>query len=352
MSIPTTQKALLSNRKGDRLALTTRPVPSPGPDQVLIKVGGAGLNPHDRDIRDDGIIVEVWPWVPANDLGGKVVKLGDGVTKYAVGDEIFGQTDFYSMIDHSGAQEYALMNVKASAKVPSGKSLDDALTLPTNLIAAFWAIHDDSGLHLPLPGSNWKGKGQFDFSKHDLLVLGGGSQLGKLTVQVAKLDGWRNIVVNAGLRNEAELKNLGATHVIDRRLPQDDQVKQIRKIVGDNLLHTVDTVTDDLTLAVAALSNSEKGTIVQVREATVDESKIGNKKAGYNKEFVFGVSTKPSSLPLAQEVWAKIPEWVETGVFKIPEWVIIDGLDADKVNDALDNWRDEKPVPRHVHIRV
>ncbi|RMZ84423.1 hypothetical protein DV738_g852, partial [Chaetothyriales sp. CBS 135597] len=362
MSLPESQKALLIQSKGSRVVSTTRPVPSPGTNQVLIRVSGSGLNPHDQLVRDLGIIIRSFPWIPANDLAGTVVKLGPGVTKYAVGDRIFGQSDFHAEapLDHNGAQEYALLRVEASAKIPASLLKNDngddaALTLPTNFVAAFWALHDDTGHNLPLPALGLKGNGQpFDFSKHDLLIVGGGARVGQQAVQIAaRLDGWRNVVVVAGKRNEAALLKSGATHVIDRSLAPEEQVKQIRAIVGDDLEHAIDTVSHDITLAAAALSNTKKGTVVHLSHVTVDESKVGDKKAGFTYRFSEGASTKPSSIVWAAKVWDALPTWVDQGkILPAPSWTAFDGLDADKTNEFLDKYRDGVAVPDHVHIHL
>ncbi|RMZ81196.1 hypothetical protein DV737_g2686, partial [Chaetothyriales sp. CBS 132003] len=354
MSIPETQDALIIHSKGTAIVPTTRPVPSPGPNEVLIRVSGSGLNPHDQLIRDLGILAPSFPWIPANDLAGTVVKLGEGVTKYAVGDRIFGQSHFLAEvpIDHTGAQQYALLRVEASAKVPASLKDDDAaLTLPTNFVAAFWALHDDTGLNLPFPPLGLKGNGEpFEFSKHDLVIIGGGSRVGKHVAQVAKLDGWRNVVVTASKQNEEELLKTGATHVIDRHLPFEDQLNQIRAVVGNDLQYSIDVVSHDLTLAVAALSSDKEGHAVHLTHVQLDQSKIGEKKAGFKQHQSTGVSTKPSSIEWGAKVWDALPTWVEQGKILIPKWTIIDGLDADKANQVLDKYANGVLVPDHVHL--
>ena len=353
MSLPTHQNALVGKAKGGPVALTTRPIPSPGPDEVLIRVTTAGLNPHDQLIRDTGLLIKNYPWVPANDVAGEVVGLGEGVNEYAVGDTIFGQSHWADLdpIDYSGAQEYTLVRVEGSAKVPAGWRDDDMATLPSNFIAAFWSIHDDPGAHLPFPALGLEGSGDFDFSQHDIVIVGGGSQVGKLLVQVAKLDGWRSIVVVAGKKNEEELQSMGATHVVDRHAGFDEVVKQVREIVGDDCEYAIDAVSTDFTLAAAMLSNEKEGTLIVLTFGDLDKSKIGQKRAGFKQHETEGISTKPSSVEMAKKVWGALPSWVQNGDIKIPKWTTIDGLDADKVNEVMDRWRDGKAVPEHVHIR-
>ena len=70
--------------------------PVPGPGQVLVRVKAAGINPGEAKIRD-GLLAERWPSTfpsgQGSDLAGVVAELGEGVTGFAVGDEVIGWTD-------------------------------------------------------------------------------------------------------------------------------------------------------------------------------------------------------------------------------------------------------------------
>ena len=65
------------------------PVPSPGPDEVLVKVHSVALNPADWKIQKYGVIVNTFPAVLGVDIAGEVVKLGDGVEGLRVGDRVY-----------------------------------------------------------------------------------------------------------------------------------------------------------------------------------------------------------------------------------------------------------------------
>ncbi|GLY29518.1 NADP-dependent oxidoreductase [Kineosporia sp. NBRC 101731] len=88
-------KALVATGYGppEQLSIAELPVPQPGPGQVLVKVAASSLNPTDAIVVRGGFreLVELeFPYVPGNDFAGRVVELGAGVTRFAVGDEIFG----------------------------------------------------------------------------------------------------------------------------------------------------------------------------------------------------------------------------------------------------------------------
>lgn len=157
------------------------------------------------------------------------------------------------------------------------------------------------------------------------------------------------IIVVAGRRNFAALKDIGATHVIDREAP--DVLEQIRGITGDDLIYAVDTVNvgGKQGLAVAALSNKKKGTLITLLPVggELDASRTGAKSAGYSRRVVFGVS------PIHPEVtigfWEELPGWLRAKKIRPSSFEIINGLDADAVNTALDHYRDGNGTRVNIH---
>ncbi|KAF4341694.1 zinc-type alcohol dehydrogenase [Fusarium beomiforme] len=346
------QKALLLEEVGKPLILGSRPIPKPGKDQLLVKVLVAGLNPHDQRTRDVGLFVTGTPYVLASDIVGEVVAAGTGEhsDKFNIGDHVFGHTcaegGFNS--DFNAAQQYALVDARFVGRVAeSGLSDDEASTIPVIVLAGFIALFASSGHGLPPPFSP-EAK-SFDYSSVTLLVIGGGSNTGRAVVELAKLAGIGQIIAVAGHQNEANLKTIGATHVIDRKAP--DVLDQIRAITGDELIHAVDTVNAGVEqeLGVAALSNTEKGTLITLRrpEGDFDAARIGSKSAGYERRLVLGVS--PVHPEVTMGFWEEVPRWLKEGKLHPSSFKVIEGLDADAANKALDNYRDGKGIKMNIH---
>jgi NADPH:quinone reductase-like Zn-dependent oxidoreductase len=91
--------------------------PEPGPDQVLVAVRAAGINPSEGKMRA-GLVREVFPLSfpsgQGSDLAGVVEELGVGVTGVAVGDEVIGYSD-----DRASHAEYVLVEAtNLTAKPP------------------------------------------------------------------------------------------------------------------------------------------------------------------------------------------------------------------------------------------
>jgi len=345
---PATQKALVVTEIGKPLVLVEdRSVPEPGPNQVLIKVAVAGINPHDEKARDGGLFIAgQLPAVLTNDVAGRVVKVGEGVSDVAVGDRVVSQPNFSPGWVQSGLQEYAVADLVALAKIPDSITDDEAATLPTNIIAPLVALFDT--LKIPAPWS--AGAKDFDYANATLLIIGGGSNCGKFGVQLAKIAGIGRIVVVGG--PEAELKSFGATHVLDRHGGFDVVLKRIRDVVGDDLIYAYDAVSpvEDQILAASALSSHKRGTLARLLPlGQIDESKVVGKKVGFETANVFGSSHMHPEL--AKGFWDRVPGYLETRKIIPLTYVVKDGLTADNVNEVLDAYRDKKPVTKtHIHL--
>ncbi|KAL1866044.1 hypothetical protein Daus18300_006945 [Diaporthe australafricana] len=341
-----TQKALIVTEVGKPVKLVEDwSIPEPTAKQIQLKVKVAGINPHDQKARDWGLfIAEKLPALITNDVVGTVTKLGEGVTGIAVGDRVVTQPGFSPGWTQNGVQEYATADVGAFGKIPDTTSDDEAATLPTNIIAPLVALFDT--LKIPAP---WTGQA-FDYAGTTLLIVGGGSNCGRFGVQLAKLAGIGRIVVVGG--KEAELKDLGATHVIDRHGGQDAVLARIRDVVGDDLVYAYDAINpvEGQVLALNALSSSKKGALARlIPIGSVDESKVVGKAAGFEVRNVFGSSHIHPEL--AGGFWERLPGFLETGKIRPTAYVVKQGLTAENVNEVLDAYRDGKAVTKtHIHL--
>ncbi|KKY38951.1 putative alcohol zinc [Diaporthe ampelina] len=343
-----TQKALVVTEIGKPVKLVDdQPIPEPSAKQIQLKVKIAGINPHDHKARDHGLfIANSLPSILANDVVGTVTKVGEGVSGVAVGDRVVTHPGFKHGSVQNGLQEYAVADAGAFAKIPDGTSDDEAATLPTNIIAPLVALFKE--LRIPAP---WSPEAQgFDYGGVTLLVIGGGSNCGRFGVQLAKLAGIGRIVVVGG--GEAELKGLGATHVLDRHGGDDAVLARIRDVVGDDLVYAYDAVNDveHQVLGLNALSSTKKGTLARLLPlGPVDESKVVGKKAGFEVRDTYGSSQGHPEL--APDFWERLPGFLEAGEIKPTAYVVKQGLTADNVNEVLDAYRDGKPVKKtHIHI--
>ncbi|MFI1583790.1 alcohol dehydrogenase catalytic domain-containing protein [Embleya sp. NPDC020630] len=106
-------------------------VPAPAPGEVVVEVAGAGLDPVDWQMADgtpSGQVPHIFPMVLGEDFAGTATATGDGVTRFAVGDAVFGQTGKIPL----GAGTYAEdVTIPADGTVaPTSLALGDAAAVP------------------------------------------------------------------------------------------------------------------------------------------------------------------------------------------------------------------------------
>lgn len=85
-----TQKALVLPEKcGDFIVDSAVSIPTPGKDELLVKVKAAALNPADNAIRKFGLdLVQSYPVILGFDIAGEVVAVGEGVGRFKAGDRV------------------------------------------------------------------------------------------------------------------------------------------------------------------------------------------------------------------------------------------------------------------------
>lgn len=299
-----------------------------------------------------GLFVSELPYIPAHDIAGEVVKIGPGhrAAEYQVGEHVFALSrlpidqvfnDFY------GLQQYALVDPQFAARVSeTGLSDDEAATMPTNVASVFVALFHSTGFGLPTPGTE---RAKSNLSGQAILIVGAGSNCGRAAIQFAKMAGFGTIVAYAGPSNREELRAIGATHFVNRHA--DNALDQIWSIVGDDLIYALDAVNfgTQQNVGAAALSNSKKGALVTLlpTDGELDAAEIGSKNAGYDRMMIGGeMSQTPEFAP---EFWTRITQWAKDKRISPAKFSVIEGLDVDRVNKALDLYRDGKGSKVHVH---
>ncbi|MFJ9691170.1 NADP-dependent oxidoreductase [Kitasatospora sp. NPDC101183] len=167
-------------------------VPAPGPGQVRVEVRAVGVNPLDHKVRNgemDGIFPITFPAVPGYELAGVVAEVGEGVTEFAPGDEVFGA------LMGGGYAEHALVEAALLARKPATLDWAQAAGIP---VAAETAerVLDILGVR----------------EGETLLVHGASGGVGTLLLQFARARGI-TVVGTASEANHDYLRELGAIPV-------------------------------------------------------------------------------------------------------------------------------------------
>jgi len=344
------QKAVFVTEVGKPLQLGERAIPTPGPGFVQVKVKSSMILPHDSYGLYKGLFIgQHLPFILGTNIVGIVSSVGPDVTKYSVGDSVVGYGDPTSAVpDFSGLQEYALLNVENSTKVPHGLSLDDIAAFPVNSITSFIAVFDDKGFGFPT---------SFDhpspaLSKETILVVGGGSNVGKMAIQFAALIGVGKILTIASAGRTEELKKLGVTHVIDRHGTPEAIAKEIKEITAADggLTKIYDCVSWDYSFDLELLAESKNhGHLLTLHPVDQAQELVKEKGLDVTVTFIFGNPgfMKPS---LNKQFWESLPGWVQDGKLGIPKYRFVEGFDLEKIGEGLKSYLDGSAVtPVIVH---
>lgn len=195
------------------------PQPVAGPGQVLVRMVAAGVNHADERSRAGEFKLLFRPTLPAvagGELSGEVVAVGDGVTRFAVGDAVMAYTGVIAMGAYA---ELAVVDQGAVALAPTSVSLVEAASLPVVGLTAWQALVT---LGRVQPGQR-------------VLVHGGSGGVGSIAIQLAKHLG--AIVVTTVSGDNADfVRDLGADEVIDYR--REDFVARLADSPVDLVLDT------------------------------------------------------------------------------------------------------------------
>ena len=196
----------------DKIAIESRPEPTAGPGQILVRVRASSLNFHDFAVVS-GMIRAADGRIPMSDGAGEVVVVGEGVTSFKPGDQALstffpnwsaGGPALPRLIGVPGdhvdgfAAEYVAMPADAFTRLPKGWSLAEAATLPCAALTAWRALMVEARIR---PG--------------DVVLTQGTGGVSIFALQLAKAAGATVIATSSSAEKLARLKDLGADHLIN-----------------------------------------------------------------------------------------------------------------------------------------
>ncbi|KAK7682602.1 hypothetical protein QCA50_014402 [Cerrena zonata] len=329
MSIPTTHKALVIQQKGGDPAIETVKTYTPKPDEVLVRIEAAGVNPADWKVRDFGLVVGNYPLVLGLDAAGEVVATGEEVTSLAIGDRVI-YSGWLQSLSLGTFQQYGTVPAEFASKIPPSLSFDEAATIPLAISTAgvglYGPVERGGGTGLTPP---WLNEGRKKYSGQPVVVFGGSGSVGKYTIQLAELSGFSPIVTTASPQNFELVKSLGATHVVDRHLPPREIEKAINAIIPGPIKFIYDTVSLSATQNTAYDLLSSGGILVVYLSSKVDEKKttpdkkiIASHGTGYavqNKDVCISLYTHLTDLIDSGDIKPNVVEILPKGLSGIPD---------------------------------
>jgi len=241
---------------GDGLTLVAAEVrePGPGEGEVLVKVHAAGVTttelqwyPTTHQKSGEARVRAI----PGHEFSGVVAELGEGVSGFKVGQEIYGFNDWFE----EGAMAEFCVTVPASiATKPATLSHVEAASVPISALTAWQGFFEQTKLT----------------AEDRVLVQGGAGAVGAFAVQIAHQHG-AHVIATASEKNVGLVKGLGADEVIDYRAVRfEDTVRDIDIVfdtVGGETLERSWKVLKDGGKMVTIAGDGETATNPKVKDA-------------------------------------------------------------------------------------
>ncbi|MFC7395852.1 NAD(P)H-quinone oxidoreductase [Chelatococcus sp. GCM10030263] len=208
MPLPDTMTVIAIDGAGppEVLKPIERPLPQPGPGEVLIKVAAAGINRPDV-MQRKGLYPPPpgAPDIPGLECAGRVAAVGPGAERYKPGDAVC------ALVAGGGYADYCLAPEPQVLPVPEGLSFVEAAALPETFFTVWTNVFDRGRLE----------------AGESFLVHGGTSGIGTTAIQLAAAFGARVFATAGSAEKCAACRDLGADIAINYR--EEDFVARVKE---------------------------------------------------------------------------------------------------------------------------
>ncbi|WP_024675282.1 NADP-dependent oxidoreductase [Pseudomonas syringae] len=193
--------------KSPEIAITHVPRPVIKPDELLVEVHAAGLNPIDNMITTGTFKPVLKLQLPAtmgSDLAGVVIQVGNAVTRFKVGDAVFASVFDLGL---GAIAELAAVPENAAALKPANLDFVQAASIPMVGLTSWQALKERADLQ---PGQN-------------VFIPAGSGGIGTFAIQLAKHLG-ANVATTTSTGNIPLVRSLGADQIVDYKKQPFEQV--------------------------------------------------------------------------------------------------------------------------------
>lgn len=290
MSLPATMRAIGISRPGgpEVLTPTTRPLPVPGPNEILIRVAAAGVNRPDALQRAGAYD----PPPGASDLpgleaAGTIAAIGPGVTAWVPGDRVT------ALLPGGGYADYAVTHEDHALPVPARLSLPEAAALCETFFTVWTNVFERGRLQ----------------AGETFLVHGGTSGIGTTAIQLAALRGARVLATAGSPEKCAACVDLGAERGIDYR--HEDFVAVARELTGGRGVDLILDMVGGTYLARDIRALAPEGRLVMIAHLTGAKAELNFAQVMVKRLTITGSTLRPQSIEakariaaaLRREVW-------------------------------------------------
>jgi NADPH:quinone reductase len=316
----------------DHFRLADLPLPTPQPGEVRIRIHAAAFNPTDYQRRQSAGDPGALPLILGIDVAGVVDALGDGVTTFAVGDEVYG----YLLGGNrrgGGYAEYVCQRSAFVAHKPRNLSFGQAAALVTAGLTAYQCLEQAR----IAPGE-------------PLFVAGGSGGVGTMLIQLARHAGAGPIFTTAGSEHSARYITdaLGIPReriLFYAGLSRERLAQRLRELHSGRLFRVaIDCVGGAMTGLCCDIVDFEGRVLSIVRgprddshpPEEDDENRLFNRSAAFHfvMASVLGTFGGPDVWPVYQRQLAALARLTESGDIQPPAVTEVGGLSVETVQRA------------------
>ena len=261
----------------DVIDIIDLPIPKIKPDEILVRVRAAAINPKDTFIRKGRFkrfTGDQFPIQMGFDYAGEVAGLGSKVETVQEGEHVFGMLDGWG---GGTCAEYVAVKTSQLARKPESSSFEEAAALPMATLTALQALRDEADIKVGMK----------------VCINGASGGVGSMAVQIAKISG-AAVTVISSKQNHAFLHEIGAASCFDYRdknITQTDHRFDIFfDVFGNQRFHSIKPILSKkgvwvstvlqphvfYSVARTKFFSSKKAKLVKVKSSTEDLSVIRN----------------------------------------------------------------------------
>jgi len=310
--------------------------PTPEGYDLLVKVQANSVNPVDFKIRQSAAKDEELdePKVIGWDAVGIVDSVGDKVSKFKVGDEVFYAGD----ITRSGSNaEYQLIDERIVGRKPKNLSIAEAVAIPLTGLTAYEALFD----RIKVNPEKDKGK--------SVLILAGAGGVGSIAIQLAKKLGNLTVIATASREDTVEwCKDMGADFVINHHKDIKEELKKIGHSEVNYILDFVDlkgyweTMTEIV---------KPQGHIVSITGSNepLDLNMLKNKSITFSWELMYTRSMyQTDDMARQHDILNHLSELLDDGTLKSTMTTQLDGFTVENLKEAHRIQESGKSIGKNV----
>ncbi|WP_431483347.1 zinc-binding alcohol dehydrogenase family protein [Pseudomonas solani] len=286
----------------DALQDVELPAPTPGARDLLVEVRAISVNPVDTKIRRNAAPENGQPRVLGWDVSGVVKAVGQDVSLFQPGDEVFYAG---ALTRPGGNAELHLVDERIVGKRPRSLDFAKSAALPLTAITAWELLFDRLGI----------AEGQADQGQ-SLLIVGAAGGVGSILVQLARqLTGLTVIGTASRPETQAWVRELGAHHVIDHSQPL---AAELKRIGLDSVTHVASLTQTDQHLEQLVEALAPQGKLALIDDpAGLDVLKLKRKSISLHWEFMYTRSMFETADMIEQHrLLNRVSELIDAGVLK------------------------------------